>query len=67
MSRTEHNGYQDHRISKVEQHIETLNHNSSAMRQDIAVIKETLKNQSKLTWVILGSILAIAIKIVFGA
>ena len=74
MSKTEHNGYQnlkngyqDHRISKVEQHIETLNHNSSIMRQDIAVVKEIIKRQDKLQWLILGSIIGIAIKIIFGA
>ena len=74
MSRTEHNGYQnlkngyqDHRISNVERHIETLNHNSTKMRQDIAVIKEILKRHDKFQWVILGSIIGIAIKIIFGA
>ena len=61
------NGYQDHRISNVEKHIEVLNHNSTKMRQDIAVIKEILKRHDKFQWLILGSIVGIAIKIIFGA
>ncbi|MHA1400055.1 MAG: hypothetical protein ACTSQE_06885 [Candidatus Heimdallarchaeaceae archaeon] len=74
MPKTEHNGYQDHRIDKVEQHIETLNHNSTAMRTDIskvqldlAVVKEIIKRQDKMQWIILGSIIGIAVKIIFGA
>jgi len=74
MSKTEHNGYQnlkngyqDHRISKVEQHIETLNHNSSIMRQDLAVVKEIIKRQDKVQLTILVSLLAMAIKIIFSA
>ena len=67
MSKTQHNGYQDHRIDTVEKHIETLNHNSTVMQQDIAVIKEILKRHDKFQWLILGSIIGIAIKIIFGA
>jgi len=73
MSKTEHNGFQDHRISKVEEHIETLNHNSTVIRSDvtkvqldIAVIKEILKRHDKLQWLILASIIGIAIKIIFS-
>jgi len=67
MSKTEHNGFQDHRIDTVEKHIEVLNHNSTKVRQDLAVVKEIIKRQDKIQWLILGSIIGIAIKIVFGA
>lgn len=67
MPKTQHNGYQDHRINKVEEHIETLNHNSSIMRQDIAVIKVIIARQDKIQLLIMGSIIGIAVKIIFGA
>ena len=72
LSKSNYNGIQDETVKEMKGHLKVLNHDSQTMQVDIAVIKERVSgiekiicSNKKILWIILTTIIGIALKIVF--
>ena len=61
------NNEQDRRITKLEGHIETINHELGAIKIDIEGIKTDIRYLKKMMWVILVAILGAILTMIGSA